>query len=46
MLHTFLDDDPDEARRIAREPLKPYLGTATGLLATWRLRSRRSPRRA
>ena len=32
MLHCYLHTDPDEARRIAREPLKSYLATATGLL--------------
>ena len=32
MLHCYLHTDPDEARRIAREPLKSYLSTATGLL--------------
>ncbi len=32
MLHTFLADSADEARRTAREPLKQYLSTATGLI--------------
>ena len=32
MLHTYVDDDGERARRIAREPLKRYLGTAAGLL--------------
>jgi natural product biosynthesis luciferase-like monooxygenase protein len=32
MMHTFLDTDADNARTIAREPMKSYLGTAVGLL--------------
>ncbi len=32
MLHTYLHDDADEARRVAHEPMKRYLGTAAGLL--------------
>lgn len=32
MVHTYLDEDADIARQIAREPLKGYLGTAAGLL--------------
>jgi natural product biosynthesis luciferase-like monooxygenase protein len=32
MLHTFLDRDPEVAKRTAHEPLKGYLGTAVGLL--------------
>ncbi len=32
MLHTFLADTRDEARRIAREPMKDYLRSAAGLI--------------
>ena len=32
MLHTYLHPDPAEARRVARGPMKAYLGTAAGLL--------------
>jgi natural product biosynthesis luciferase-like monooxygenase protein len=32
MLHTYLHENADEARRLARDPMKRYLGTAAGLL--------------
>ena len=32
MMHTYLDEDVDTAREVAREPMKSYLGTAVGLL--------------
>lgn len=32
MLHTYLHDDREVARRTAHDPLKGYLGTATGLI--------------
>src|SRR5690606_20646477 len=32
MLHTFLAGSTDEARRIAREPMKDYLRSAAGLI--------------
>ena len=32
MLHTYLHPDPAEARRVAHDPMKAYLGTAAGLL--------------
>ena len=32
MLHTYLHPDSAEARRVAHDPMKAYLGTAAGLL--------------
>lgn len=32
MLHTYLDDDRDKAREVAREPMKDYLRSAAGLI--------------
>jgi natural product biosynthesis luciferase-like monooxygenase protein len=32
MLHTYLDADRDQARRLARGPLKAYLASAAGLI--------------
>jgi natural product biosynthesis luciferase-like monooxygenase protein len=32
MLHTFLDEDAERAREMARRPLEGYLGAAVGLL--------------
>ncbi|NLV56539.1 MAG: LLM class flavin-dependent oxidoreductase [Acidimicrobiales bacterium] len=32
MLHTFVGDDEDEVRELARQPLKDYLGTSFSLL--------------
>ena len=32
MLHTYLDEDKDTARTIAREPMKDYLRSAAGLI--------------
>ena len=32
MLHTFLDTDSTRAKRLAEQPMKQYLGAATGLL--------------
>ena len=32
MLHTYLDEDRDKAREIAREPMKDYLRSAAGLI--------------
>ncbi|MAT06333.1 MAG: hypothetical protein CL424_14945 [Acidimicrobiaceae bacterium] len=32
MLHTFIADSTETAKRVAREPMKQYLSTATGLI--------------